>query len=153
MLYYVCMVTSITDELLEQIKTDKEFIGFAEYGLGWQNYIRPSECKVFFGEDKISIYSIKPKLCLIKEIYNDDILNVCLDWSQKREKTEEGNSWFLRGLIGFLCFNFIGMAIGILSAKEPVYINVNVYRVKIKTKKGNVCLILDDLPKSGKVVL
>jgi len=140
-------------EYIEQIKIDGEFIGFAEYGLGWQNYIKRSECKVFLGEDKLSIYSLKPRLKLIREIDNNDILDVCIDLSQKREKIEDGNCWFLRGLLGFLCFDFIGMAVGILSAKDPVYIDVNVYRVKIKTKYGDICLILDDLPKSGKAVL
>ena len=147
------MHKSRDQEYIEQIQIDKEFIGLTEYGLGFWNSIFPKECKVFFCDDKISIYTLKPKLALLKEINKKDVLGLQMDWSQKREKIEDGNSWFLRGLIGFLCFDYIGMALGILSSKDPVYIDVNVYHVKIRTTEGTFSLILDDLPKSGKAVL
>ena len=142
-----------TDEILEQIKIDKEFIGYTEYGLGFINSIVPQECKVFFSEDNINVYSLKPKLAQIREIDNKEVLDIKVDWTSKKEKIEEGSSAFWRGLIGFLCFDFVGMAIGILSAKQPVYIDVNVYHVKIKTTHGDLSFVLDDLPKSGKLVL
>lgn len=147
------METTRTDEILEQIKIDKEFIGYAEYGLGFRHSIAQQECKVFLSEDNINVYSLKPNLAQIKEVNNKEILNIKVDWTTKREKIEEGSSAFWRGLIGFLCFDYVGMAIGILSAKEPVYIDVNVYHVKIKTTRGDLSFILEELPKSGKLVL
>ncbi len=142
-----------TEELLEQIKIDKEFIGYTEYGLGFINSIVPQVCKVFFSEDNIKVYALKPRLAQIKEVNKKDVLDIKVAWTTKREKIEEGSSAFWRGLIGFLCFDYVGMASGILSAKEPVYIDVNVYHVKIRTTSGVFSLILDDLPKSGKLVL
>lgn len=147
------METTRTDEILEQIKIDKEFIGYTEYGLGLRNSIVPRECKIFLSEDNIKVYALKPQLAQIKEVSNKEVLNIKVTRTTKREKLEEGSSAFWRGLIGFLCFDFVGMAIGILSAKEPVDIDVNVYHVKIRTTNGVFSFILDDLPKSEKLVL